>query len=152
MGRKGSRLTEQRLVPFQAARHVAYPYDRPRALHWVPLCGLILVYTDLDTAGHGRPKTKYSPTIHCVYTRFYHIPEIAVLFYANRRVSLNLPSPKDRSSQPGASSAIQTLGTIYGVLCSYPRRRIMEGNQTYPAQSPGPALAPILSSPSTPNT
>src|SRR5258707_5999357 len=43
MGRKGSRLTEQRLVPFEAARHVAYPYDRPRALHRVPLCGLILV-------------------------------------------------------------------------------------------------------------
>src|SRR5260370_330704 len=43
MGRRGSRLTEQRLVPFQAARHVAYPYDRPRALHRVPLCGLILV-------------------------------------------------------------------------------------------------------------
>src|ERR1700730_16233210 len=39
MGRKGSRLTEQRLVPFEAARHVAYPYDRPRALHRVPLCG-----------------------------------------------------------------------------------------------------------------
>src|ERR1700694_4774039 len=43
MGRKGSGLTEQRLVPFQASRHVAYPYDRPRALHRVPLCGLILV-------------------------------------------------------------------------------------------------------------
>ena len=42
MGRKSSRLTEQRLVPFEAARHVAYPYDRPRA-HRVPLCGLILV-------------------------------------------------------------------------------------------------------------
>jgi hypothetical protein len=47
MGRKGSRLTEQRLVPFQAARHVAYSYDRPRALHQVPFCGLILVYDDL---------------------------------------------------------------------------------------------------------
>jgi hypothetical protein len=43
MGRKGSRLTEQRLVPSEAARHVAYTYDRPRALHQVPLCGLILV-------------------------------------------------------------------------------------------------------------
>jgi hypothetical protein len=42
MGRRGSRLTEQRLVPLEAARHVAYPYDRPRALHRVPLCGLIL--------------------------------------------------------------------------------------------------------------
>src|SRR5580704_19154993 len=49
MGRKGSRLTEQRLVPFEAGRHVAYSYDRPRALHRVPFCGLILVYTDLDT-------------------------------------------------------------------------------------------------------
>src|SRR5580704_6263196 len=52
MGRKGSRLTEQRLVPFEAARHVAYSYDRPSALHRVPLCGLILVQTDLDTTGH----------------------------------------------------------------------------------------------------
>jgi hypothetical protein len=25
MGRKGSRLAEQRLIPFEAARHVAYP-------------------------------------------------------------------------------------------------------------------------------
>src|SRR5580704_7375777 len=48
MGRNGSRLTEQRLVPFQAARHVAYPYDRPRALHRVPFCGLIFVYIDLQ--------------------------------------------------------------------------------------------------------
>src|ERR1700736_1377263 len=95
MGRKGSRLTEQRLVPFQAGRDVAYPYDRPRALHRVPLCGLILVYTDLDTTGHGRPKAKLSPTTHCVYTRFYHIPKLAVLFYADRRCRLNLPSPRD---------------------------------------------------------
>ena len=36
MGGKRSRLTEQRLVPFEAARHVAYPYDRPRALRHVP--------------------------------------------------------------------------------------------------------------------
>jgi hypothetical protein len=36
MGRKGSRLTEQRLVPFQATQHAVYPYDRPRALHQVP--------------------------------------------------------------------------------------------------------------------
>src|SRR5579871_5149179 len=42
MGWRRRRLTEQRLVPFQAARHVAYPYDRPRALHRALLCGLIL--------------------------------------------------------------------------------------------------------------
>jgi len=36
VGRKSSWLTEQRLVPFETARHVAYPYDRPRALHRVP--------------------------------------------------------------------------------------------------------------------
>jgi hypothetical protein len=35
MGRKGSRLTEQRPVPFETDRHVAYSYDRPRALHLV---------------------------------------------------------------------------------------------------------------------
>src|SRR5262245_16298557 len=33
MGWKSRRLTEQRLVPLEAARHVGYPYDRPRALH-----------------------------------------------------------------------------------------------------------------------
>src|SRR5689334_8256685 len=36
MGGKRSWLTEQRLVPFEAGRHVAYPHDRPRALHRVP--------------------------------------------------------------------------------------------------------------------
>src|SRR5436305_9199725 len=43
MGGKRSRLTEQRLVPFEAARHVAHPYDRPRSLHRVPLCGLTVL-------------------------------------------------------------------------------------------------------------
>ena len=33
MGRKRSRLTEQRLVPFEAAWHVAYPKDRPYTFH-----------------------------------------------------------------------------------------------------------------------
>ena len=33
MSRKGRRLAEQRLVPSEAARHVAYTYDGPRALH-----------------------------------------------------------------------------------------------------------------------
>src|SRR5579859_731565 len=32
MMRKGGWLAEQRLIPFEAARHVADPYDRPRAL------------------------------------------------------------------------------------------------------------------------
>src|ERR1700722_19239585 len=107
MGRKGGRLTEQRPVPFEAARHVAYSYDRPRALHRVPFCGLIPVSTDPDTTGHGRRKTK-SPTTHCVYTRFQHIPELAVVFYADRRGRLNLPSLRDRSNQTGESSATRT--------------------------------------------
>src|SRR5713101_298811 len=38
------------------------------------------------------------------------MPELAVLFYADRRVRLNLPSPRDRSSQTGESSAIWKLG------------------------------------------
>jgi Tol biopolymer transport system component len=42
-GSEVTMLTNQRLVPFEAAQHVAYPYDRPRALHRVSLCGLILV-------------------------------------------------------------------------------------------------------------
>src|ERR1700688_3311773 len=37
MTRKGNRLTEQRLIPFEAPRDVAYPYDGPRALHRSPL-------------------------------------------------------------------------------------------------------------------
>jgi hypothetical protein len=37
MSRKGSRLTERRLIPFEAARDVAYPYDGPRALHRSPV-------------------------------------------------------------------------------------------------------------------
>src|SRR5580692_3895936 len=37
MGRNGSRLAEQRLIPFEAPLHAADPYDRPRALHRVPL-------------------------------------------------------------------------------------------------------------------
>ena len=37
MGGKGNRLTEQRLVPSEASRHVAYTYDRPNAfLHPSP--------------------------------------------------------------------------------------------------------------------
>ena len=43
MRRKRSRLTEQRLIPFEATRHVANSYDRPSALHRVPLCRLILI-------------------------------------------------------------------------------------------------------------
>src|SRR5437773_1441146 len=35
MGGKRSRLTKQRLVPFEAARHVAYSYNRPRSPHRV---------------------------------------------------------------------------------------------------------------------
>src|SRR5260370_12776204 len=38
------------------------------------------------------------------------IPELAVLFYADRRVRPNLPSPRDISSQTGESSAIWKLG------------------------------------------
>src|SRR5215467_7927602 len=33
MGRKTSWLTEQRLVPSEAGRHVAHPDNRPRSLH-----------------------------------------------------------------------------------------------------------------------
>jgi hypothetical protein len=33
MGRKGIGMTEQRLIPFEAAWDVVYSYDCPRALH-----------------------------------------------------------------------------------------------------------------------
>ncbi len=42
MRRRGSGLSEQRLIPFEAARNVAYPDDCPSAFHRLPLCGLIL--------------------------------------------------------------------------------------------------------------
>ena len=29
-------LSEQRLIPFAAARNIGYADDRPRTLHWVP--------------------------------------------------------------------------------------------------------------------
>ena len=54
MGRKGSPLTEQRLVPFEAARDVAYPYGRPRALDRSSIAVLILAWTDPDTSRRGR--------------------------------------------------------------------------------------------------
>src|SRR5260370_12972780 len=55
MGRQGNRLTEQRLIPFEAPRDVAYAYDGPRALHRSPM----------------------RPNSCLVYSR------IAVLFYAD---------------------------------------------------------------------
>ena len=33
MARRRLRLAEERLVPFEARRHVSHPDDRPRALH-----------------------------------------------------------------------------------------------------------------------
>src|ERR1700730_5659512 len=102
MGRKGSRLTEQRLVPFQAGRHVAYSNDRPRALHRVPLCGLILVYTDLDTPvmdGLKRSSRRQPIVFTLASTISQNLP-----YCADRRVRLNLPSPGDRSSQTDESS------------------------------------------------
>ncbi len=36
MGGECLRLTEQSLIPFEAVRDIAYPDDRPRALHAVP--------------------------------------------------------------------------------------------------------------------
>src|SRR5215472_617663 len=55
MGRKRSRLTEQRLVPFEAARDVAYPYDRPRVPHRSPIQPNSCL--DRPRSRHGTPKT-----------------------------------------------------------------------------------------------
>src|SRR5580704_8205654 len=66
MGRKGSSLTEQRLVPFDAARHVAHPYDRPRALHWAPL---------RPDSGLDRPHTTATDGLNEVYTRAVAYPK-----------------------------------------------------------------------------
>src|SRR6516164_5903446 len=58
MGRNGRRLTEQRLIPLEAAWHIGCPNDGPRALHWLPLCGPTLVQTGPATFG-GRPNEVY---------------------------------------------------------------------------------------------
>src|SRR5215831_14042414 len=81
MGRKGIRLTEQRLVPFEAARDVAYPYDRPRALH-VLLAAFIHPQSDPDTSGHGRLKRSLPPPGRqpVVFKCASIIPELAILF------------------------------------------------------------------------
>src|ERR1700687_1267203 len=79
MGRTGSRLTEQRLVPFEAARHVAYPYDRPRALHRVPP---LRTNSCLDRPGYNRSSQN-----------------LPYFFRPAGGVRLNLPSSRDRSSQ-----------------------------------------------------
>src|SRR5215831_7556859 len=63
MGRNGSRLTEQRLVPLEAAWHIGGPNDRPRALQWLPL----LRPSSLPATSAGRPNEVYK-----------HFPEIAV--------------------------------------------------------------------------
>ena len=63
MGKKCSRLTEQRLVPLEATRHVADPYDCPRTLHWVALCGLrnfARFCTAQDTIDKGRDARLFS--------------------------------------------------------------------------------------------
>src|SRR5580704_3434836 len=55
------------------------------------------------------------------------IPELAVLLYADRRVRLNLPSPRDRTSQTGESSALagsypaSTVGVGFSALTSESR-------------------------------
>src|SRR5262245_24360541 len=69
MGRKRSRLTEQRLVPFEASRDVAYPYDRPRALHRSPTAAQFC-QTDPDTCRTGGLSEVLSAglTSRCVYS------------------------------------------------------------------------------------
>src|ERR1051326_3301296 len=61
VGRERSWLTEQRLVPLEAAQHVAYPYDRPRALHRCsPLWPTIAVHRSAQPAraiGSGGSET-----------------------------------------------------------------------------------------------
>src|SRR4030095_7785556 len=50
VGRR-SRLTEQRLVPLEAARHVAYANDRPRALHCVSLRRCLAPTCEIEEIG-----------------------------------------------------------------------------------------------------
>src|SRR6266478_6274290 len=108
MGRKGSRLTEQRPVPFEAVRHVAYPYDRPRALHRVPFCGLILVETDLDTTKSSSPA---GPTTH-VLTLASSISQTLPYCFMPTCGQAKPAIARDRSSETGGSSANRKLSFI----------------------------------------
>jgi hypothetical protein len=42
MGGSRLRQAKERLVPFEATRHIAYADDRPRAFHDIPSVGLAL--------------------------------------------------------------------------------------------------------------
>src|ERR1051326_4314905 len=70
MGRKRSRLTEQCLVPFEAACDVGYPYDRPRALHWSLSIALDLLpanerlSSSLYQRQDGGGRVAFQPVVH----------------------------------------------------------------------------------------
>src|SRR5437879_2465454 len=109
MGRKGSRLTEQRLVPFQAARHVAYPYDRPRALHRVSSADEFLFTPTLIQPVTDGLKRSIADNPLCLiaFTLASTISqELAVLFYADRQVKLK---PGQRIWALGAQQRLDTV-------------------------------------------
>jgi hypothetical protein len=58
--------------------------------------------------GLKRSSRRQPILFNSVYTRFHHIPELAVLFFADGRARLNLPWFGDRSSQTGEPSVSYT--------------------------------------------
>ena len=109
-GQEGS--PADRTVPgtIEAARHVAYPYDRPRALHRVPTFGLILVWTDLGTTGTGRkssPPGRQPIVLH------------SLLAYPRTCRTVFLPTVT-ASNVPGAKSLAVVLSRWSLNRCSQP--------------------------------
>src|SRR5207245_3097642 len=51
MARGRRRLAEERLVPFEASRHIAYADDRPRAFHDISPVGLTKIRSATPSSG-----------------------------------------------------------------------------------------------------
>ena len=88
MGGKRSGLTEQRLVPFEAARDIGHPYDRPGALHQLPHSELILSTWWIDRV----PELTLCCLMHSSTRRFVIniLPATGRPFRRNR-LPLNIP-------------------------------------------------------------
>ena len=103
---KGSRLTEQRLVPFEAARDVAYPYDRPRAFHRSLIAASP---TDPDTSRQDGLNEVFAPgPTTVVFTRFQYMTEL--VFSAAGRVLSGWRIVNTEVEPPAAGRQISTYG------------------------------------------
>ena len=69
MGRRRRGLAEERLVPFEAARNVAYADDRPCAFHRISAVGLTTRLS--DRAGNSRS----AATVASLFSRTVGLPQ-----------------------------------------------------------------------------